>query len=370
MRIVHVIASFSGGGAERLVVSLCNEFATDANLDIHIISLFDIDSTMFLNKDVSKYVTVHTLSKRLGFDFRILIRLFKLLKRLKPDVVNTHLKSFEYNVLSLMLNISIKYFHTIHSEAHLECPNTLNRRIRRIFFKRKVTPISISKKSSKSYANAYQLENDALIYNGREQLKTTDLFSQVKAEIESYKHTPETKVFINVAHLVAVKGHQTLLKVFHDLIKKDEDIVLLIIGARRNNDEEIYGAIEHFSSERIQYLGVKSNVVDYLNAAHAMCIASTIEGVPITLIEAMSAQCIPIATSVGGIPEMITHNKNGLLARNTSEKAIFEAIKEFLNLSEDTKKQIEKNLHDTYVDRFSIQRVASDYLALYKTKLE
>lgn len=58
-----------------------------------------------------------------------------------------------------------------------------------------------------------------------------------------------------------------------------------------------------------------------------VCIlVSTFEGMPVSLMEGMANSSIPVATAVGGIPEIITHRQNGILIYETEETKIVEEI--------------------------------------------
>jgi glycosyltransferase involved in cell wall biosynthesis len=80
------------------------------------------------------------------------------------------------------------------------------------------------------------------------------------------------------------------------------------------------------------------NVDAELNAlydrSHVIIIASSREGFPMVLMEGMSRGAVPISTAVGGIPEHIIHEKNGLLINTTDEPEIIESFSQhILNLS-------------------------------------
>lgn len=365
MTIVHVMASFIGGGAERFVVSLCNQLSNNEGLDVHIISLYDIKPNMYLHKAVNSNVAIHTLSKKVSLDTTIFFKLNKIIKTIQPTIINTHLTAFNYNYLNILLYRKAKYYHTLHSDALLECPSSKNRSLRKIFYKKRVQAITISELSSQSYRTHYSLNNDCIIYNGREDLKATKAFSAVKHEIESFKLTPKTKVILNIANLVPAKGHVNLVKAFKTLTDAGCDILLVLIGDRRPGDKEIFNCIKDNLSVRLKYLGVRQNIEDYLLMSDAFCLSSNIEGMPITLIEAMSAQCLPLATPVGGIPNMIKDSENGLLAADASQKAITDLIKRYLVLDDTKIKSIKQQLKTDYNQNFSIQKAAKRYLKLY-----
>ncbi|WP_449440722.1 glycosyltransferase [Pedobacter steynii] len=80
----------------------------------------------------------------------------------------------------------------------------------------------------------------------------------------------------------------------------------------------------------IEFIEGRHNVVDYLSIADAFCLSSIFEGMPISLIEALSVGCIPICTPVGGISQMIKHGKTGFLSRDVSVDSYCDVLKEAL----------------------------------------
>ncbi len=85
-------------------------------------------------------------------------RLTKLIKRLNPDVVHTHLGAILYNILSPFLFRNIKFFHTIHNEAKKEAETggKISALARKVLFRLGLTiPITISKESQNSFIKYY-----------------------------------------------------------------------------------------------------------------------------------------------------------------------------------------------------------------------
>lgn len=58
-------------------------------------------------------------------------------------------------------------------------------------------------------------------------------------------------------------------------------------------------------------------MAEFYNSVDIIAVASTAEGEPVTLIEGMACGCFPVCTNVGIVPELVTHNKNGLIIKRT-----------------------------------------------------
>jgi glycosyltransferase involved in cell wall biosynthesis len=65
--------------------------------------------------------------------------------------------------------------------------------------------------------------------------------------------------------------------------------------------------------DRVRFLGLRDDVPDLLPGFDVFALSSRYEGLPIALLEAMAAGRACVATSVGGVPEVVTHGQDGLL---------------------------------------------------------
>lgn len=87
------------------------------------------------------------------------------------------------------------------------------------------------------------------------------------------------------------------------------------------------------SSPSIHFFGIKphNEVPRYLNEAKFLILPSVTEGLPKVLLEAMACGTIPIATSVGAIPDIIRHGENGFLLSTDSPEIIASQILTFID---------------------------------------
>lgn len=364
MKILEIIPIFDEGGAERFVIDLSNELSKLNGVEVFVISLFDNSTNGFLLKELNKEITFFQLGKKSGFDFTTLIKLFKLIKKINPDIVHSHLRAFEY-LIPAMIMVKAIFIHTIHSNAYFECPNSLKRTLRNYFYKHGLSvPVTISKDSTESYIQAYKNKKNKEIINGRPIVKKTLMFDLVKKETELYKVSNETKLFINVARISMPKNQVMLVKVFNKLINEGYDISLIILGAKR--EIEIVKEIESIKHERIHLLGLKNNPIDYLYCADAFCLSSIHEGMPISLIEAFQVGCIPVCTPAGGIKNMIKNQYNGLISNDFTEASFEQTIKDFISLTKNERSVISNNCKKVFHKKYNISTTTDNYVTLFE----
>ncbi|MDH5828683.1 glycosyltransferase [Sphingobacterium faecium] len=363
LKIIHIIPSLSRGGAERFVVDLCNELSKKN--EVFLISLFDNDADSF-KKEVSENVRLISLGKKPGFDIKAMLKLMKVIKNIAPHVVNSHISALEYLIpysLFKFKNRSIKFFHTVHNEADKEVENPVVFFIRKTLFRSKlITPVTISKSMSKSFQEVYNLQGyDKQVDNGR----PYRAFDQEKRdEIRAKYLKNDQQLFVNVARIDAQKNQLNLVRAFKDRRPEINNAVLLVLGDVRN--EELYNEIiaEIKGEPNIYLLGGVSNVEDYLAASDAFILPSIYEGMPISLIEALSHGCVPICSPVGGITDMIEDGVNGFLTAGILVEDISNTMLRYLN--DENKEMIKDNAKTSFHDRYAIETTGLNYLKAYE----
>ena len=111
-------------------------------------------------------------------------------------------------------------------------------------------------------------------------------------------------------------------------------------------------------------LGEVENPRQYLRNVDVFCMSSTIEGMPISLIEALSCGLIPICTAVGGIVDIVEDGVNGFLSKDMTVESYVEAIERYLALTEDQKAEIKQQSMQSSL-KYSIEECAKNYSKLY-----
>jgi glycosyltransferase involved in cell wall biosynthesis len=362
LKILQILYSLGPGGAERLVVDISNELAHQGH-DVTLCALRDdnIGNNGFYKREISEKINYINLLIPEGLRFNNILKLYKLIKKLDPQVVHCHLNLVNYLFPLTFIFPEIKFFHTIHSNPSNEVSNSIEYRLRRYFFtNHKMKAITISEETSQSFSSYYKTLPFGEIYNGRALPNPTAAFSETKKEIQYFREKGYT-IFLHIGSCYPVKNQRMLVSVFNKLIQEGERVVLLIIGT--GFDTELGISLKSLAGDNIIFLGEKHNVSDYLLNADVFCLTSVREGMPISLIEAFACGCIPICTPVGGLLNMIENGKTGYLSQTVSEKDYYFSIRSYLKNKEQIKKM---DLIQYYHARFSIEECVNKYLSFYK----
>jgi len=137
------------------------------------------------------------------------------------------------------------------------------------------------------------------------------------------------KIVLFVGRLHPVKGLEILLEAA-SILKKEKRLgfVIVLIGEgpllqSLSNSAEALGI-----SESVIFIGPQPQtiVAQWMHAANLLCLPSHMEGLPNVILEALAQSLPVVASNVGGIPEVITHNKNGLLVPANQADKLAEAL--------------------------------------------
>jgi glycosyltransferase involved in cell wall biosynthesis len=124
---------------------------------------------------------------------------------------------------------------------------------------------------------------------------------------------PRRKYIIHVARHHPVKDQPTLLRGFAAAADDLPGVDLLMVG-----DGPLRGELEQLAVElripnRVTFLGIRTDIPDLMRAADVFALTSVSEAASLTLLEAMASGLPSVVTNVGGNPEIVRHEREGLL---------------------------------------------------------
>lgn len=365
MKIIQLTYSLSSGGAEHFVVDLCNQLSKDKDNEIYLLTLCNdkIQKNRHYYNELSNDIHYINVGAKSGFTWKSFIMIYKIIRRINPDIVHAHFSIILLYFVSFFLRKPV-YFHTQHNLPSACLRFKVQKYINLFFFKRKyIYPITISRECHKEFFQIYNHNYDVQIDNGRSPVMPTKDFDSVKKEVNAFKSSKDDTIFVHVARYAPQKNQQMLFDVFTKLIDDGFNIQLIVIGAGYNNETF---SIQIKESSRIHILGEKNNVGDYLMNADYFVLTSLYEGLPLTLLEAMSVGCIPICTPVGGIVDVIENFRSGYLSKSIEANDFYYLVKEILNQKNTINK---KYIITKYNENFSMKQCTKKYYDLFKSKL-
>ena len=163
-----------------------------------------------------------------------------------------------------------------------------------------------------------------VVYNAVEKSAKIDL----RKEQAQNKINILGSIILSIGRLSPWKGFGALIEIMPDLLKQESNFKLVIVG----DGVEMVNLKSQIANLKIENKIIltgrvsHSQIPIYLKAAEMFALNSQYEGLPHVLLEAMQAGVPIIASNKGGNPEVIEHNKNGLLIEYNNKAQLKQAI--------------------------------------------
>lgn len=349
MRILHVITSLNIGGAERLMTILLPELRNLGN-EVELL-VFDGIKTAFTETLEKEGIKIHSLDSRNVYDPRNIIKIQKFIN--KYDIIHTHNTACQLFV-PLAKIITFGNRGKLITTEH----NTTNRRRG----KRWLKPVDkwMYGKYSKVICIAESTEANLISHVGK-RAKTTVIHNGIKIPntVKSSKDL-EGKIIISmVAAFRPQKNQDTLVKTM-TILPDRFSLRFVGDGERREEIEQLTKSLG--VSEKIEFLGNRSNINDLLQESHINVLSSHWEGLSLSSLECMASGRPFIASDVQGLKEIV--EGYGILFPDNDYKALAEEI---LRLIEDRMhyESVSKKCRKR-AEEFDIQTTALKYNDIYK----
>lgn len=275
----------------------------------------------------------------------------KAVRKLQPDMVHANLESF-----AGMAMLKIKK-HQPSLPTVLTCQST-NTTYRGLF-----SSLKLIKKMHR-IADAITVLSTALQRRANEMGRTDAVLIPNGVHIHA---VPERKpVFgriVFAGRLEPMKGIDTLLKAMQHLPSHAH---LRIIGSGSLQKKLQIQASMLNITDRVTFVGQRTHnqVLEEMAEAEVFCGLSRTEAFGNVFIEALATKCAVVATNVDGIPDIITHEHNGLLVPPDDPELAAQALKRVLDDEQLRAKLVEAGQQT--VHRFDWRTIAEQYNQVYK----
>ena len=308
MRVVELVPSLDVGGAERMAALLARGLH-DLGQTVTVVSLF-ASTGSWIEADLrAAGVEVRFLDKRPGLDPRMILALARVLRALHPDVVHTHLHTLKYAWPASLAAGRPAVVHTVHNLAEHEVER-VSRVVHGAAFRAGVVPVAIGGAVARSLEAEYGRPVPQRIPNGIPVAAfrpAAGARAAVRAELGLGDDDP---VWLTAGRLNPQKNHAILLEAF---ARVGGAATLLIAGEGELRDALHAQAAGLGVGERVRFLGVRGDLPRVYAAADAFVLASSWEGNPLVVMEAMAAGLPIVATAVGCVPELVPAEAGALV---------------------------------------------------------
>lgn len=187
----------------------------------------------------------------------------------------------------------------------------------------------------------------------------------LRGEEEASEICPDDKIILHASNFRPVKRVTQLVEIMRAVVDSHPNAHLVIAGDGPSRIEVERRIEELKLCNNIHLLGIKSNMQEIMCSADVFALNSTLEGMPLVLLEAMSCRLPVITTPAGGIPELVRSGKDGVVTKSFEKEEYTEELIKLLDNDSQRKKYSEAGYKRVEND-FSAERIVSMYEKVFE----
>lgn len=314
-RVVHVVHHFGTGGMENGMVILFNHFPP-GDFEHHVVCLQGHSG--FVDRIRDGGAVFHDIGKKPGKDPAHYFRLWRLLRRLRPDVLHTrNLSALEAVFIGWLAGVPAR-IHGEHGRDvfDLDGSNARYNRLRRLVRPFVSRYLTVSRDLQRWLVEAIGADPARVtqIYNGVDKQRFRPRDGEAR-DVLPAAWPADAVVIGSVGRMVGVKDYPTLVRAFIEAAARPggERLRLVIVGD--GGERAVCQALldQAGVADRAWLPGERRDIPELMRAFDLFVLPSLGEGVSNTILEAMACGLPIVATAVGGTPELVEEGVNGRL---------------------------------------------------------
>ena len=368
-RVLIIISTSSIGGPGKGVFQFLKY--ADRNRFDYLLCSIDIRNrpkSEFIKEAVSKGLNLELLRQHFKFDPSLIWQARDIIEKNDINIIQTH--GYKENVLGFFLkrickkpwigfahgytneNIKVRLYNKLDSFA-LRAPNivvTVSSPLKRFLVDSGISETKIR-----------------IIYNAidEDELKTNLSAEEVR---NRFGIRNEDKLIGLIGILSPEKGQAVFLQAFKKVVEKEPFTKAIIIGDGQEMERLMNFCSDNGLRDRVIFAGHQNNIANFYQIMDIVVLPSFSEGLPNVVLEAMAFKIPVIATSVGGVPEVIMGGLNGTLVPPGDPKAMAEKIIRLL-ANENGRQTMGESGYRSLYPKFSPEHRARQILTLYEELL-
>ena len=350
LRIAHVVDSMEMGGAEKLTGTLCRlQRDRGHTASVHCLYLVGVLGEE-LQAEGFEVILHHP-----GSFFHLMRRLYRAFRRSHPDVV--HCQNATAAIVAA-LPARLAGVKTVIVTRHglVKPPYQLRRELKFALASRWcdwIVGVCESTRTNLLAAPFAARDKIIHIYNGA-----------LAADIRAVPRPKTGFTLLHVGRLAPTKDHATLLRAFALTRAHHRDVQLWVVG-----DGPLESSLRELSkklglSDCVTFFGEQANVSPFMLGADLFVISSVTEGLPVSLLEAMSVGLPAVATDVGGMGEIARLSGAIKLVPSSDPEGLAGALCDAVARRQELPKmgRLASRCYEQY---FKPERMLDEYMSLY-----
>lgn len=360
-RVLILIKGLGIGGAETLIAESSSLWDRET-FDYRVAFLLPWKDQL-VPRLRDRGITVDCLDWRGPASLGGVRRLRDLSREWQPEITHSHLPSAGVLARAAVRNTAHVYTEHNIVTSYRQPTRTLNR----LTYGRNEAVIAVSDAVAQSIAD-YPGPEPIVVPNGVAIEADDEKVAAVRAELGL---APDASLVVHVGNIRPYKGHSTLIAATRAVVEKVPDAVVISIGGEKHE-----GDLERLESEsraagvngHLRFLGRRDDARAFIAAANLVVNPSDVEGLPVTLLEALALGRPVVATDVGGVSSVVEHERTGLLVPPGKPEELAKAMVKSLTSPESGKWAAAGA--SLVRERHSLSAMVSSYEAIYRTVLD
>ena len=372
MRVLWFIDSLGPGGAEKLMLPVLKSLS-ELGVENRV-CVFRIQAESLIAEELKAIgIPVDVLPVRNVRNPFILQKLVKYIRHYQPNIIHTQLETSDILGTIVARLLHVPSVSTIHT---LEKPSRRIKKVLRNFlrwnslklFSRCV--IAVSEITRKHYLNqGFDQKKLIKMYNGIDLGIFSQSYLHPKNKYELFGLQEDGIILTTVAVLREQKGIQYMIQALPALLVKKSNIYYAIVG-----DGDYREPLEKMASllgirNHVLFMQYRNNIPELLSSTDRFVFLSLGDALPTGLLEAMAAGVPIVASEVGGIPEIIENDVNGLLVPPANPSRLADACLQLLDDKQHADR-LTKAAHAAIADHFDVRQQAMNLFMLYREILD
>ena len=354
MRILFILPSLYGGGAER-VASIWSSELAKTDIEVHLLVFYRTENEYGIHAKVNIHSFCNEKSEYDSYSkLKKLTLMRQTLKEIKPEIVMPFITYIGIMVSLSKIGLHIKIYETIRNNPWCIPQNRIIRWIRNISILNSKLCI-VQTQSQLSYFPAW-LQKRIVVISNPIQRSFTERQKEWNNKIQN---------IVAVGRLEKQKNYPLLINAFNTISQEFNDVHLNIYG-EGSLKNELIELINHLNlQERVSLCGRNHNILAALLDSDLYILSSDYEGMPNALMEAMAIGLPCISTNcLTGPSDLIKNGTNGILIPVGDMNALVNAMKTIIKNINKTK-FIGRNARELILSKYKINNCSEKLLGVF-----
>lgn len=366
-KVLQLRSSIGFYGAESVISELCKGLRSSTYRPmIGVIKNQKNPHTELHDFSISNDIKSEIFECRGVLDLKTILLIRQFIKANHIDIVHTHGYKSNFYALCATLFQHIPLVATCHPWIISNRRGKIYSDLDRIVLRKFNRVVSISDYVRQSLLNAGIPDRKITSVENGISVKCFNKTYAKELLRNEFDIPYKAKVICSVGRFSLEKGHRVLLDAAKRVINTFPDTYFILAGegfllnGLKRYAEKL--RIEH----RIYFPGYVKDIPKLLSAIDIFVLPSFTEGMPMSLLEAMAAKRPVIATNVGSIPDLIDHERTGLLVKPGDSGSLANAIRELMN-NDFKARNLAKRAYKMVLTKYTSERMAQKYIDIYNS---